>query len=497
MKNKISNLKIFPCLTIALLQLPLLTKCDLNPTKKSIERDIKRFMRNEHVPSISIAVAKDGKIVWEQSYGFSDREAQIKATPNTLYNLASISKVYTSTAIMTLVEQGLIELDVPVDKYLTDFKIKSYGADASGVTVRRILQHTSGLPMFWETFTDADSEYFRTPQQTLKRFCILAFEPGERFLYSNLGIGLIHYIIEQIKQRPYAVLMDEEIFEPLNLRATKVLQSEVKAKNIARQYDTEGNLFSDENPRGSAVYASAHDLVRFGMFHLKHSISESAPIFSDSLIDLMQNSIEPLSNYGLCWAVRSHRGWKSIEFTGASGVIIKLIPDADLAVTVLSNRMLAYVNPICSDICDMVLSEIQSDGRCETFTISRRIQLPTLHPDSLRGTWQGYIITGDDSLAIQMQFAGDKKAKMRRMIDGHWEEWVETMPSLKGTYSNDVYSAYFPIEIPDKTTKRRRHWTWIYIKPQSDILKGYAVAHAEGGPYFGLPFYIQMERINL
>ena len=125
MNSKLHDPKIFRLLAVFSFSLILLTKCGLTPTKQSIERDIQRFMRKEHVPSVSIAVATEGKIVWEQSYGFSDRETQIKATPNTLYNLASISKVYTSTAIMALVEQGLIELDAPVDQYerldLTDY----------------------------------------------------------------------------------------------------------------------------------------------------------------------------------------------------------------------------------------------------------------------------------------------------------------------------------------------------------------------------------------
>ena len=97
MKNKITNIKIIFYLTVILSQLSLLGNCDDTPTKQSIEKDIRQFMRKEHVPSISIAVAKDGEIVWEASYGFSDREERIEATPNTLYNLASISKVYTST----------------------------------------------------------------------------------------------------------------------------------------------------------------------------------------------------------------------------------------------------------------------------------------------------------------------------------------------------------------------------------------------------------------
>lgn len=472
----------------------ILIACNPTPTEESIRRDIKSFMDKENVPSISIAVVKGNKIAWEASFGYSDVEKQIKATPNTMYNLASISKIYTSSCVMSLVEKDLIGLDEPIQGYLNDVQIKAFNTYVSGVTARRILQHTSGLPMYWETLTERDKQFMRPTNETYNRYSILAFEPGERFIYSNLGIGLLHYSIEQILDQAYPDFMEQEVFQPLALYETKVITKELELPNIARQYDASGNLFSDEKPIAPTVYSSTSDMARFAMFHLKKPSSESKPIFSDSLVDVMQNEIEPLSNYGLCWSVDSFMGWKSLEFSGASGVHLKLIPDIDVAVIVLSNRMLAYVNPITDKICEMMIKKDTNRNEHEYFPPPQRKYPANLTNDSLIGLWDGYILSDNDTMSIQMLFEKDKSGKMRQFIDSEWDSWVETMPASKGSFANGLYSAYFPIEIIHQDTKRRSHWTWVNITSQGEKLKGYAIAHAGGGPYFGLPFYIELSR---
>ncbi len=81
--------------------------------------------------------------------------------------------------------------------------------------------------------------------------------------------------------------------------------------------------------------------------------------------------------------------------------------------------------------------------------------------------------------------------------DGSWGGWLETMPSLRGSYSGGIFSAYFPIRISVQDTKAHDHWTWVCAGLDGDTLRGYAVAHAAGGPHFGLPYYIKLERERL
>ena len=128
--------------------------------------------------------AQHGRVLWEEAFGWADREKKVRATTSTMYELASIAKVYTTTALMVLKERGLLDLDAPVERYTGDVKIRSFGPGASGVTLRQIIQHTSGLPMYRGAPSAADTSRPLTRADVIARYGILAFSPGEREFYS-------------------------------------------------------------------------------------------------------------------------------------------------------------------------------------------------------------------------------------------------------------------------------------------------------------------------
>lgn len=108
---------------------------------------INKTIGEKQLPSVSVALAKDGKIIWEEAFGWADREKMIPATPGTMYALASLTKPYTSTGVMELVEQHKIDLDHPINEYLGSAPLTAIVGDPSDATVRRVLCHTSGLPI--------------------------------------------------------------------------------------------------------------------------------------------------------------------------------------------------------------------------------------------------------------------------------------------------------------------------------------------------------------
>lgn len=455
-----------------------------------IRSDILDFMEDEQVPSVSVAVAQHGKIIWEESFGWANREKQIKATPNTMYELASIAKVYTTTALMILKERGLINIDAPVESYLGDVKIKSFGEDASGVTLRRIIQHTSGLPMLWGESARIDSNIPITQKEVFNKFAILAFKPGERELYSNLGIGLLTYVIENVSGKSYSDFLKENIFLPLGLTNTIRLSAPPATDEYAQQYDNSGKPWT----YNSGFYASVHDLLRFGMFHLKNHLPDQKKILSDSTIEMMQTSIDPYSDFRLPWWVWEYKGYKALVFTGASGTILALLPEADLAIVVLANKMLANTPKVCKWIADEILDDLDESKRIPTgVRAQKKIQPPSLSHATLAGIWKGSIITHERELKVELSL-GDAPMMRSQNVDGSWGKWMESMSSLPGSYSAGIFSAYFPIHIPIHDTEAHDHWTWIYVGLQRDTLRGYAVAHAADGPHYGLPYYINLGR---
>lgn len=233
-----------------------------------------------------------------------------------------------------------------------------------------------------------------------------------------------------------------------------------------------------------------------GVLKRYNHLPDQKPILSDSTLDLMHTSIDPLSDFRLPWWVWEYKGFRVLVFTGASGTIIALLPEADLAIVVLANRLQADTPRIGGMIARTVLSDFDERQRISTqVRTHKKIQPASLSRGSLAGVWRGSIITPDSVLPVEISFESAGFPRMRSMNDNRsWGSWVEPLPSLPGSYSGGIFSAYFPIRIPILDTKRHDHWTWIYVGLDSDTLRGYAVAHAAGGPYFSLPYYIRLER---
>lgn len=122
----------------------------------------KQLEENPNLPSVAVAVARDGEIVWEHAAGVADKERGKAAAPDTPYSVASISKPFTSTALMVLVERGLIDLDRPAADYLGEVELTAHLGDATDATVRRLAHHTSGLGGHVEFFFE-DEPYRRPP----------------------------------------------------------------------------------------------------------------------------------------------------------------------------------------------------------------------------------------------------------------------------------------------------------------------------------------------
>ena len=146
-----------------------------------VSQSIRDLIDEQRLPSVVVAVAKNGRIVWEEGFGWADVERQVPATPHTPYSLASVSKPFTATAIMKLVDAERLVLDRSANEYLGDANIT--GRDPAKATVRRILSHTAGLPPFFRDFSETNTP----PIERHHQVCGADEPPGRRHVYSNLG----------------------------------------------------------------------------------------------------------------------------------------------------------------------------------------------------------------------------------------------------------------------------------------------------------------------
>ncbi len=394
-------------------------------------RTIRKAIADGVFPSLSLAVARDGEIVWEQAFGFADVENKTPTTPRTKYSLASISKPITATALMTLVEAGKIRLDRPIEDYLGGAKLKGYAGSTSEATVRRVAAHMSGLPLHYHFFLDGEPYQRPSPAETIRRYGILVTRPGKRFQYANLGYGLLEYAIEQASGSSYADFVQNDVFEPLGMSHSDILtEPDPGPHRAVRYWDDHSRLpFYDFDHRGgSAVFASAHDLVRFGMSHLGTLQPDQKPVLPKRRIDQMQ---EPIATegapyqYGIGWMIYPKQGaYRLIHHGGVMGGVrtnLSLIPSERIAVVVMANRSSQVVDQITGDILTVLLPDYRRREREERAPVAnergdgasaKRIITKSL-PAQWTGDWSGAVHTYERELPIRLTIKPSGEAEVQ------------------------------------------------------------------------------------
>ena len=188
-------------------------------------------MSSQHIPGLSLAVLKSGKPVKLKGYGLANLELETPATPESVYKIGSISKQFIAAGIVVLSAEGKVGLDDSIRKYLDDAP-ESW----QPITVRRVLSHTAGLvreaPGFDPLKVQSELDVIRTAYATP-----LAFQPGEKSQYSNLGYFVLGEIITRAAQKPWPEYIQERIFEPLGMRATRVTTTRDLIPHRASAYD--------------------------------------------------------------------------------------------------------------------------------------------------------------------------------------------------------------------------------------------------------------------
>jgi CubicO group peptidase (beta-lactamase class C family) len=193
----------------------------LDPAIQSrIDRIATQVLEQTGVPSASVAVVKDGKLVYTHAYGKARLAAgsvpDVAATPEMRYSIGSISKQFTATAILLLQEEGKLSLDDAVGKYVSGL------TRGDEVTIRQILSHTSGYQDYWpEDYVMTTMNHPETAQQIIDTWGKkpLDFEPGTEWQYSNTNFVIAGCIVEQVTGRPYMEFLTQHIFRPLGMQS--------------------------------------------------------------------------------------------------------------------------------------------------------------------------------------------------------------------------------------------------------------------------------------
>jgi CubicO group peptidase (beta-lactamase class C family) len=238
-----------------------------------ITQYIDNEMRNNEIVGLGIALVRGEQVLWSKGFGYAQRETGMPVTSQSLFHMASISKLFTAISVMKLVEQGRIDLDAPVTHYVPDFSIQNRFSDTSPVTVRMLLTHHSGLPS--DIFNG--SKYVGSPppdyqslyKEALKQLAqeYLCFRPGEYFSYSNLGYDLLGQILEKVSGMSYGEYVRQSIFIPLGMNQSTMNPADADPNLLARGYSygkPQERVFSRDLPAAGLI-SSMDDMARFLM----------------------------------------------------------------------------------------------------------------------------------------------------------------------------------------------------------------------------------------
>ena len=234
------------------------------------------------IPGVSVAVVHDQMLLWSQGFGFADREQKKRATPETMYSICSISKLFTSISVLQLRDRGELQLDDPAARHLPWFDIQQSYEDAPPITVRGLLTHSAGLPR------ETDHSYWTYPEfefperedviERLSRQSTL-YPEGRYFQYSNLGLTLAGEIVAQLSGMPYDAYVKQHILMPLGLSDTfPELPAEHRGGRFATGYGgkrREGGreiikFFQAKGVAPAAGFASTvEDLAKFASWQFR------------------------------------------------------------------------------------------------------------------------------------------------------------------------------------------------------------------------------------
>jgi len=328
-----------------------------------IDQTIESAIEEGQFPGAVVLIAYDGRIVKLSAYGYSylyqdaDTRLQnpIPMQTDTIFDLASVTKTFTAVAVMRLVEQGKLELDTPAARYLPEFAANG----KQDITLRQLLTHTSGLPA---GFTGDKPR--STPEELMQVLYAqeLAAPPGQRYIYSDLGLITLGKIVEKVSGVTLDRFVEQQITGPLDLHDTtynppaswryRIAATECQPpekRGTLRGEVHDGNAWVLGGVAGHAgLFSTARDLARFGQMMLNGGEVDGVRILKPETVKLMthpQGAAVPTENVGLVWEL--NEDWymgdlaarTTFGHTGYTGTSIVVSPEQKLVVVLLTNRL--------------------------------------------------------------------------------------------------------------------------------------------------------------
>ncbi len=309
----------------------------------SSRKIIIRLMRENKTPGMAVAVSVNGKMIWSEGFGYTDRENQAPVDPSkTLFRIGSVSKTLTASALGILMDEGKVNEDLIVQTYVSYFPAKRYP-----ITVKQVAGHIAGVRHYRENEMLSDKPYM-TVREGLGIFenDSLLFSPGTDYSYSSYGWNLISAVVEGAGDQDFLLYMQSNVFDPLKMVNTMADEARKNIPNRTKFYVVEEGEVKDapyvDNSykwAGGGFISTVEDLIRFGNAHIEPGF------LTEETLNRLQTSLKldngEETNYGMGWRMgRDDQDKYFVGHTGGSvGGITRfwIYPYEKVVIAILSN----------------------------------------------------------------------------------------------------------------------------------------------------------------
>jgi D-alanyl-D-alanine carboxypeptidase len=334
------------------------------PSAFSAEVDavVEAYMKERHIPGLSLAVVKEGKVVLAKGYGFANVEHKVPAKAETVYQSGSTGKQFTATAVMMLVEEGKLGLNDKINKHL-----KGTPETWRDITIRHLLTHTSGI----KTYSPSDIDFRRdySEEELVKKAASLPLDfvpPGAKWKYSNTGYVLLGIIIHKAAGEFYGDYLRRRVFEPLGMDTARIIsEADIIAHRAAGYTLINGQLKNQawvspalNTTADGSLYLTVLDMARWdAALYTEKLLKKGSLTQMWTPVKTLDGKTNP---YGFGWAVHEIKGRQVVEHGGVwQGFAAQIIryPNDKLTVIVLTNLTQGNPGKLAVQVADVYLPE--------------------------------------------------------------------------------------------------------------------------------------------
>lgn len=315
-------------------------------SSQKLEEQLDAMIQSQYKPDepgAVVLIAKEGKVIYRKAFGMANLELDISMKPEMVFEIGSITKQFTAVSILMLMEQGKLNLDDEITKYIEDYPVHGHK-----ITVHHLLTHTSGIksytgmeewPQVWrKDFTPTELiDYFKNQP--------MDFAPGEDYAYNNSAYFILGYIIEEVSAKSYADFLNDNIFKPLGMTNSYYGSNSKIIKNRASGYQNRDGFINADYLSMTQPYSAGSIMSTVDdLFKWNQAIKTNQLVTRESIDKAFTNytlNDGSYINYGYGWGINEINGSPTIEHSGGifgyttNGIYL---PEEDVFVSMFSNR---------------------------------------------------------------------------------------------------------------------------------------------------------------